>query len=62
MEAAAICFFPALERQAEGAAQLILDSILPLAPTSIPFFDDGKSHGKEVSKSSFKVFGNEFNC
>lgn len=32
MEAAAICFFPALERQAEGAAQLILDSILPLAP------------------------------
>lgn len=35
MEAAAICFFPALERQAEGAAQLILDSILPLAPTSI---------------------------
>lgn len=35
MEAAAICFFPALERQAEGAAQWILDSILPLAPTSI---------------------------
>lgn len=28
-------FFPALERQAEGAAQLILDSILPLEPTSI---------------------------
>lgn len=29
----------------------------PISPV-----DEGKSHGKEVSKSSFKVFGNEFNC